>query len=316
MRVIDSINNRKSTLFSFEVLPPLKGNSIQSLFNVIEKLREFDPKYINITSHHSEYVYKTLEDGSIQKVNLLKRPGTVAIAAAIQQRFNIPAVPHIICKGFTKDETEYALLDLYYLGINNLLVLRGDSKGLEIPAKDAHLYHEHATDLQEQINQFNQGIGLDGPIKGIETPFSYGMAVYPEKHEEAPNMDSDLYYAKMKVDNGADYLITQMFFDNQKYYDFVNKCRAAGINVPIIPGIKPIVLRNQLNVLPKIFRSDIPEPFATELRKCTTDEQAKQVGAEWCLYQCKDLIAHGVPGIHFFTMLASDSVYKVAKEIY
>ncbi len=316
MRVIDLINNSQGTAFSFEILPPLKGNSIQKVYNVIDKLREFDPKYINITSHHSEFIYKTMPDGSFQKVNIRKRPGSVAIASAIQNKYGIPAVPHIICKGFTKDETEYALIDLNFLGVSNLLLLRGDIKTLEVE-QNPSLYHEHATDLQQQVNRFNQGLALDGSkIEGIETPFSYGMACYPEKHEEAPNMESDIFYLKEKVHNGADYLVTQMFFDNQKYFSFVARCRKEGIEVPIIPGIKPIVFRNQLTVLPRVFRTDIPEPFAAELRKCKTDDEAKEVGVEWCIQQCKELIASGVPSLHFYTMMASDSVRRVAQAIY
>lgn len=316
MRVIDLINNSQGTAFSFEILPPLKGNSIQKVYNVIDKLREFDPKYINITSHHSEFIYKTMPDGSFKKVNIRKRPGSVAIASAIQNKYGIPAVPHIICKGFTKDETEYALIDLNFLGVSNLLLLRGDIKTLEVE-QNPSLYHEHATDLQQQVNRFNQGLALDGSrIEGIETPFSYGMACYPEKHEEAPNMESDIFYLKEKVRNGADYLVTQMFFDNEKYFSFVARCREEGIEVPIIPGIKPIVFRNQLTVLPRVFRSDIPEPFAAELRKCKSDDEAKEVGVEWCIQQCKELIASGVPSLHFYTMMASDSVRRVARAIY
>lgn len=316
MNVVDLINNHQGTAFTFEILPPLKGNSIQKVYQVIDKLREFDPKYINITSHHSEYIYKPQPDGSLRKVNIRKRPGSVAIASAIQNKYGIPAVPHIICKGFTKDETEYALIDLNFLGVHNLLLLRGDIKTLEVE-QHPELYHEHATDLQQQVNRFNEGFALDGSrIEGIDTPFSYGMACYPEKHEEAPNMDSDIYYLKEKVKNGASYLVTQMFFDNEKFYAFEDRCRKEGINVPIIPGIKPIVFRNQLTVLPRVFRSDIPEPFAAELRKCKTDDEAKEVGVEWCIQQCKDLIAHGVPSLHFYTMMASESVRRVAKEIY
>ncbi len=316
MKVIDLIKNNKGTAFSFEILPPIKGNSIQKVYKVIDKLREFDPKYINITSHHSEYIYKTLPDGSFQKVNIRKRPGSVAIASAIQNKYGITAVPHIICKGFSKDETEYALIDLNFLGVYDLLLLRGDIKTIE-KSEDTSLYHEHATDLQIQVNNFNKGIALDGStFEANETPFSYGMACYPEKHEEAPNMESDLHYAKMKVDNGADYLVTQMFFDNSKYYAFVDSCRTAGITVPIIPGVKPIVFCDQLTVLPKVFRSEIPEPLAIELRKCHTNEEAKAVGIEWSIQQCKDLIAHGVPSLHFYTMMASDSVYQIAKAIY
>ena len=320
MKVRDFIEENKSTgkpVFSFEILPPLKGNSIQKVYNVIDKLKEFGPKYINITSHHSETVYVPQADGNLKKATVRKRPGTVAVAAAIQNKYGIQAVPHIICKGFTKEETEYALLDLNFLGISNLLLLRGDAKSLDIPAKDRDLYHEHATDLQRQVNLFNQGIALDGSkIEGIDTPFSYGMACYPEKHEEAPNMDSDIYYLKEKVRNGADYVVTQMFFDNEKYYSFVERCRKEGINVPIIPGIKPVVLKSQLTVLPRVFRTDIPEPFAAELRKCKTDDEVKEVGVEWSIEQCKDLIRHGVEGLHFYTLLASDSVRKIAEAIY
>lgn len=316
MKVIDLINNAKSTAFSFEILPPLKGNSIRRVFGVIDRLKEFDPKYINITSHHSEYQYKTDTDGSIRKVNIRKRPGSVAIASAIQNRYGIPAVPHIICKGFTKEETEYGLIDLNYLDVHNLLLLRGDSKHMEAPHTPDN-YHEYATDLQGQVNNFNQGVALDGStFEKSEKLFSYGMACYPEKHEEAPNMESDIFYLKEKVRNGAEYLVTQMFFDNEKYYSFVERCRAEGIDVPIIPGIKPVVFRNQLTILPRVFRSDIPEAFAAELRRCKTDEEAKAVGVEWCVAQCKDLIVHGVPSLHFYTFMASDSVCKVAQEIY
>ena len=320
MKVRDFIEENKSTgkpVFSFENLPPLKGNSIQKVYNVIDKLKEFGPKYINITSHHSETVYVPQADGNLKKATVRKRPGTVAVAAAIQNKYGIQAVPHIICKGFTKEETEYALLDLNFLGISNLLLLRGDAKSLDIPAKDRDLYHEHATGLQRQVNLFNQGIALDGSkIEGIDTPFSYGMACYPEKHEEAPNMESDIYYLKEKVRNGADYVVTQMFFDNEKYYSFVERCRKEGINVPIIPGIKPVVLKSQLTILPRVFRTDIPESLAAELRKCKTDDEVKEVGVEWSIEQCKDLIRHGVEGLHFYTLLASDSVRKIAEAIY
>ena len=316
MKVTDLINNRKSTAVSFEILPPLKGNSIQKVYNIIDKLIEFDPQYINITSHHSEYIYKTMPDGSFQKVNIRKRPGSVAIASAIQNKYGVTAVPHIICKGFTKDETEYGLIDLNFLGVHNLLLLRGDTKTLE-PNQMGPQYHEHATDLQKQVNDFNQGIAVDGSrFEANETPFSYGMACYPEKHEEAPNMESDIFYLKEKVRQGAEYLVTQMFFDNEKYFSFVDRLRAEGITVPIIPGIKPIVFKNQLTVLPKIFRSEIPEPFAAELRKCKDDEEAKEVGIEWSIQQCKELMAHGVPSLHFYTMMASDSVRRIAQAIY
>lgn len=315
-KVVGLINGSRQTAFSFEILPPLKGNNIQRVFDVIDKLREFNPAYINITSHHSESIYKALPDGNMQKVNVRKRPGSVAIASAIQNRYGIPAVPHIICKGFTKDETEYGLIDLNFLGVYNLLLLRGDSKGMDTPPNPG-LYHNYATELQEQVNNFNKGVALDGSaFEANDTPFSYGMACYPEKHEEAPNMESDISFLKKKVAGGAEYLVTQMFFDNEKYYSFVERCRREGITVPVVPGIKPVVFRNQLTLLPKVFRSDIPEAFAAELRKCRNDDEAKAVGVEWCIQQCRDLMKHGVPSLHFYSYLASDSVFKVAREIY
>lgn len=317
MTVLQSIQASERPIFSFEILPPLKGNSIERVYKVIDKLREFDPKYINITSHHSESVYVAQPDGSHRRVTVRKRPGTVAIAAAIQYKYGIPAVPHIICKGFTKEETEYALIDLNFLGIENLLLLRGDSKSIDTANQDPRLYNEYATDLQAQVNAFNRGESLDGQqLPGMERPFAYGMACYPEKHEEAPNMESDLAVAKMKVEAGAQYLVTQMFFDNEKYYSFVDRCRQNGINVPIIPGIKPIVLKNQLTVLPRIFGCDLPQPLAEELRRCRDDRDAVEVGVEWCTQQCRDLVAHGVAGLHFYSLLASESVRRVAKEIF
>lgn len=316
MKVIDLINSSKSTAFSFEILPPLKGNSIQKVYNVIDKLIEFDPKYINITSHHSEYIYKTLPDGSFQKVNIRKRPGSVAIASAIQNKYGITAVPHIICKGFTKDETEYALIDLNFLGVYDLLLLRGDVKTLEAGQK-TDIYHEHATDLQQQVNDFNKGIAIDGSVfEANETPFSYGMACYPEKHEEAPNIDMDIYWLKKKVEAGAEYAVTQLFYDNKKYFEFVEKVHQAGIDIPIIPGIKPFKKISQLNMVPKTFKVDLPEELTKEALKCQTDEDARQVGIEWCISQCKELMAAGVPSIHFYSIGAVDSIKEVAKAIY
>lgn len=315
MSVVEKIKSAKSTAFSFELLPPLKGNGIDGVYRTIDALREFDPKYINITTHRSELVYKEMPNGLFERVAERHRPGTVAIAAAIQNKYKIPVVPHIICSGFTKEETEYALIDLQFLGITDLLLLRGDKAKHEKQFNPTG--HVHATELQQQINKFNQGEFLDGSkMKSPIAPFSYGMACYPEKHEEAPNIDSDLHYAKMKVDAGAEYLVTQMFFDNNKYYQFVEKCRNAGINVPIIPGLKPITVTNQLTVLPKIFNTDIPETFASALRQCKSDADAVEVGVEWCIEQSKDLIAHGVPSIHFYSMMATQSVKRVAKAVY
>lgn len=318
MRVIDHIKNAQcgKTAFSFEILPPLKGNDIERVYSIVDKLREFDPKYINITSHRSEVEYRENPDGSIAKYKVKKRPGTVAIASAVQNKYGITAVPHIICKGFTRDETEYALIDLNFLGIHDLLLLQGDAKGPD-KSTDPKIVNLHASDLQAQVNDFNRGIYQDGiRFEPNATPFSYGMACYPEKHEAAPNMESDLRYAKAKVDAGADYLVTQMFFDNEKYYSFLARAREAGITVPIIPGIKPVVTMSQLTVLPRVFRSDIPEPFAAELRKCKSDSEAREVGIEWCTAQCRDLMAHGVPSIHFYTLMATESVRRIAREIY
>ncbi len=318
MKITDLINKSKKTDFSFELLPPLKGNSIEKVYKNIDPLLEFDPKYINITTHHSEFVQRTLDTGEVIKQNIRKRPGTVSIASAIQHKYDIPTVPHIICAGFSKADTEYALVDLQLLGITDLLVLQGDKGKLEpnhIPENEGH---EYAVELQGQINEFNKGVFMDGSEMSDKpaTPFSFGVAGYPEKHEDAPSMDSDIYFLKEKVKAGADYIVTQMFFDNQKYFEFVERCRAEGITIPIIPGIKPINLMNQLTVLPKIFKSSIPEPFATELAKCKTDEEAKQVGVEWSILQSKELIAHNVPSLHFYSFMATDSVAKVAKEIY
>lgn len=303
------------TAFSFEILPPLKGNSIEKVYKIIDKLREFDPKYINITTHQSENIYKEFPDGAIRKVNVRKRPGSVAIAAAIQNKYGITAIPHMICKGFSREETEYALIDLNFLGIYNLLLLRGDAHK-EGP-KFEGTFNSYATDLEKQVTDFNQGISADGSVfEKFETPFSFGMACYPEKHEEAPNLESDIFYAKMKQDQGAEYLVTQMFFDNEKYFSFVEKCHQAGITIPIIPGVKPIVTRDQLTVLPRIFRSEIPVELATELLKCKTDEEAKAVGVEWGIMQCRDLVRRGVPSLHFYSLMASESVKRIAKEIY
>ncbi len=314
MSVVEKIKSAKSTAFSFELLPPLKGNGLDSVYKTIDTLREFDPRYINITTHRSELVFKQNPEGLFEQVAERHRPGTVAIAAAIQNKYNIAVVPHIICSGFTREETEYALIDLQILGITDLLLLRGDKGKHERDFSPTG--HRNATELQVQVNTFNEGLFLDGSKMKSLVPFTYGMACYPEKHEEAPNLQSDLIYAKQKVDAGAEYLVTQMFFDNQKYYEFVDKCREIGINVPIIPGIKPITLKNQLTVLPKIFRSDIPEAFATELLKCKTDADALEVGVEWCTQQAKDLKAYGVQSIHFYSMMATQSVKRVAKEVF
>lgn len=318
MKVTELIASHGKTGFSFEVLPPLKGKGIAQLFRNIDILKEFNPLFINITTHRSEMVYKNTPDGLYQKVSERSRPGTVAVAAAIQQKYNIPAVPHIICSGFSKIETEYALIDLNFLGITNILILRGDKAKHEsrfIPNENGY---SHASELQFQINEFNRGYFIDGTKMDIITgeTFSYGVAGYPEKHDESPNLDMDIAYLKQKIDNGAEYVVTQMFFDNSKYYDFVDRCRKAGINVPIIPGLRPITTIGQLNILPKVFHVDMPMQLVSELMKCKDDNDAKEVGVEWCKAQCLDLMAHGVPSIHFYSLNSTRSVERVAASIY
>lgn len=318
MKITQLINKHEGPGFSFEVLPPLKGKGISQLFKNIDSLIEFNPLYINITTHRSEMVYKSTTDGLFQKVTERSRPGTVAVAAAIQQKYGIPAVPHIICSGYSKTETEYALIDLNFLGITNMLLLRGDKAKHDsrfIPNENGHT---HASELQLQVNDFNKGYFLDGTKMDIitEESFSYGVAGYPEKHAEAPNLDTDIYWLKNKVDNGADYIVTQMFFDNKKYYDFVERCHNSGINVPIIPGIKPMTSINQLTVLPNVFHVDLPAELVAEIMKCKDDTMAKIIGIEWCTAQARDLIAHGVPSIHFYSHNAVQSVRQVASQIY
>ncbi|MDL2299968.1 methylenetetrahydrofolate reductase [NAD(P)H] [Bacteroides sp. OttesenSCG-928-E20] len=317
MKVIELINNTDKTAFSYEILPPLKGTGIEKLHQTIDTLQEFCPKYINITTHRSEYVYKDLGNRMFQRNRLRRRPGTVAVAAAIQNKYNITVVPHLLCSGFSREETEYVLLDLQFLGITDLLVLRGDKAKHEaafIPEEDGYL---HAIELQEQINNFNKGIFVDGSeMKITNTPFSYGVACYPEKHEESPNMDTDIYWLKKKIEAGAEYAVTQLFYDNQKYFDFVNKVRQEGITIPIIPGIKPFKKLSQLSMLPKTFKVDLPEELTREVRKCKTDADAQQVGIEWCIKQCRELMAYGVPSIHFYSISAVDSIKEVAKAIY
>ena len=317
MKVTELIHSNEKTAFSFEILPPLKGTGIEKVYQTIDALREFDPKYINITTHRSEYVYKDLGNGLFQRNRLRRRPGTVAVAAAIQNKYDITTVPHILCSGFTREETEYVLLDLQFLGITDLLVLRGDkAKHETVFTPEGDGYH-HAIRLQEQINRFNKGIFVDGSeMKVTGTPFSYGVACYPEKHEEAPNMETDLYWLKRKMEAGAEYAVTQLFYDNRKFFDFVKRAREAGITFPIIPGIKPFKKLSQLSMIPKTFKVDLPEELTREALKCKDDDEARQVGIEWCVQQCKELMAHGVPSIHFYSVGAVDSIREVAQRIY
>ena len=317
MRVVDLIKNTDKTAFSFEVLPPLKGTGIEKLYKDIDTLQEFCPKYINITTHRSEYVYHELGNGLFERARLRRRPGTVAVAAAIHNKYGITTVPHILCSGFSREDTEYVLLDLQFLNITDLLVLRGDKAKHESTFTPEPNGPSHALELAEQINDFNRGVFVDGsPVKVTNTPFSYGVACYPEKHEESPNMEQDIYWLKKKVEAGAEYAVTQLFYDNRKYFEFVQKVREAGINIPIIPGIKPLRKKSQLTVIPKTFKVDIPDELVQEALKCETDEATEALGTEWCIHQCKELIAHGVPSIHFSSVGAVDSIKQVAKAIY
>lgn len=317
MKVIDLINSNSKTAFSFEILPPLKGAGIEKVYETVDTLREFDPKYINITTHRSEYVYKDLGNGLFQRNRLRRRPGTVAVAAAIQNKYNITMVPHVLCSGFTREDIEYTLLDLQFLNITDLLVLRGDKAKHESSFIPEEGGYAHAIELQDQINHFNKGIFVDGSeMKEIKTPFSYGVACYPEKHEEAPNMDSDIYWLKKKMENGAEYAVTQLFYDNRKFFEFVDRARKAGVTIPIIPGIKPFKRMAQLSIIPKTFKVDLPEELTNEVLKCKNDTEVQQVGVEWCVQQCKELIAHGVPSLHFYSASAADSIKEVAKQVY
>lgn len=317
MKVTEIISNAQKTIFSFELLPPLKGNDAGKIYRTIEQLTYFDPKYINLTTHRDEIEYKELADGSIVKRVIRKRPGTVAIAASIQHRYGIPVVPHILCGGFTRSETEHVLIDLNFLGIKNVLALRGDG------VKNQHVFqpepngHRYAYQLVEQINNLKSGKYLDEDLKN-NTPLDFctGVAGYPEKHFEAPNPEQDLLNLKQKVDAGAEYIVTQMFFDNRVFYRFVEKCRNAGIKVPIIPGIKPINMRNQLTVLPKIFSIDIPQDLTTELSKCKTDDDARIVGTEWAIFQARELVSENVPSLHIYTYGVSDNVREIVKAVF
>lgn len=317
MSTIELINDKNSTPFSFEVLPPIKGNGTAGLFDTIDRLKVFSPRYINITTHRSEYVYRDLGDGLMQRSRIRRRPGTIAIAAAIQQRYSIPVVPHIVCSGSTREDLEYMLLDLQFLGISNLLVLRGDKAKEESQFKPTGDGPSHATDLIEQINTFNGGHFYDGTeIKCPGEKFRFGVACYPEKHEEAANMESDLAVLRQKVDMGAEYAVTQLFFDNGKYFDFLIRARKAGISVPIVPGIKPLSKLNQLSLVPKIFHCDLPEALYHEAIKCKTDDEIAQVGIEWAVQQCSELLSKGAPNLHFYTTSAVKSIVEIAKQIY
>jgi len=318
MKVVDHLKNANGkTLFTLEILPPLKGENIKNLFNNIDPLMEFKPPFIDVTYHREEYVYRKKEGGLLEKSTTRKRPGTVGICAAIQNHYKVDTVPHIICGGFSKEETENALIDLHFLGVDNVLVLQGDpikSESKFVPEPDGYRY---ASELLEQVTRMNKGYYLDEELQNTTpTDFCIGVAGYPEKHYNAPNLKNDLKYLKLKVDLGAQYIVTQMFFNNAKYFEFVDKCREAGINVPIIPGIKPLTAKVQLNALPKTFYIDLPEALVDEADKCKDNAALKEVGIEWCIQQSKELIKAGVPTLHFYSMGKSDPIYRIAKALF
>jgi methylenetetrahydrofolate reductase (NADPH) len=318
MKITEHIDNAKGkTLFSFELLPPIKGQSMEGIYKAIDPLMEFNPPFIDVTSSREDLFYSETPDGNIKKATYRKRPGTVAVCAAIKHKYGVDTVPHLICGGFTKEETEYALIDLQFLGIDNVLVLRGDARKTDpgfIPTPGGHCY---ATDLLEQVTNMNNGIYLhEYQDSSYKTDFCIGVAAYPEKHFEAPNLKTDFKYLKQKVNGGAKFIVTQMFFDNSKYKSFVNLCRENGINVPIIPGLKPITTAKQLVNLPKIFHIDIPEDLSDAVHACKTDKDVKEVGIEWMINQCKELVEFGAPVLHFYTMGNPEPTKRIARAIF
>lgn len=318
MKVTEHIQNANGKpLFSFEILPPLKGQNIQSIFDGIDPLMEFNPPFIDVTYHREEYEFKELENGLLQKKVVKKRPGTVGICAGIQNKYEVDAIPHILCGGFTKEDTENLLIDLDFLGIDNVVALRGDAVKSEIYFKPEKEGHAYASELVTQISNLNNGIYLDEDLQNsTKTDFCIGVAGYPEKHMEAPSMDSDIHFLKQKIKNGADYVITQMFFDNQKFFDFVAKCRAAGITVPIIPGLKPIATKKQLNLIPHRFKVDLPDDLIMEVVKAKDNDAVKQIGIEWCIEQSKGLVKAGIPVLHYYSMGKSDNVKEIASNVF
>ncbi|WP_035557369.1 methylenetetrahydrofolate reductase [NAD(P)H] [Hymenobacter sp. IS2118] len=318
MKVTDHLDRANGkTLFSFEVLPPKKGENIHTLFSNIEPLMEFKPPFIDVTYHREEYVYRHHPNGLLEKKTVRRRPGTVGICAAIKNRFDVDTVPHLICGGFSKEETENALIDLHFLGIDSVLALRGDpikSEGIFKPEPDGHAY---AADLIGQVADLNKGEYLDQEQDDSwATGFCIGTAGYPEKHFEAPNYQSDIRYLRHKVDRGADYVVTQMFFDNEEFFRFERLCREAGITVPIIPGLKPLTTKSQLTMLPRTFYLNLPEPLVEAISQCRDNEAARAIGIEWCINQSRELMARGVPCLHYYSMGKSESIRRIAAELF
>ena len=317
MNVTDHLKNAKDTLFSIEVLPPQKGKTIDDLLTVIEPLMEFKPPFIDVTYHREEIIYKKRPDGLMEEVPLRRRPGTVGICAAIKGRFNVDTVPHLVCGGFTPEETEDALFTLHYLGINNVLLLQGDADKNKKSGPEKYNAYKYASDLVSQVAKMNTGNFLhEETVNELKTNFCIGVAGYPEKHFEAPNLSIDLKWLKHKVDCGADYIVTQMFFDNKKFFDFVDRCRKAGINVPIIPGIKPLATKGQLTVLPRMFHIDIPDDLANAIDDCKDEKSVKKIGIEWAIQQSKELKAAKVPCLHYYTMSRSEATIEIAKAVF
>ena len=318
MKVLDHIKNSKDkTQFSFEILPPLKGQDIQSIFNNIDPLIEFKPPFIDVTYHREEYVYKELENGLLKKQVVKKRPGTVGICAAIQNKYGVDAIPHILCGGFTKEDTENFLIDLGFLGIDNVMALRGDAVKSETYFTQEKEGHQYANELVSQIKDMNHGIYLEEELlNSSKTNFCIGVSGYPEKHLEAPSMDSDIHFLKKKIKDGANYIVTQMFFDNQKFFKFVDKCRAEGITVPIIPGLKPLATKKQLNLIPHRFNVDLPDNLIMEVVKCKDNNAVREVGVAWCIEQSKELLKYGVPFLHYYSMGKSSNIYQIASKVF
>jgi methylenetetrahydrofolate reductase (NADPH) len=317
MKVIQHIQEAKNTLFSIEILPPLKGQNISSIFETMDKLMEFQPAFVDVTYHREEYVFRDAGNGLLEKHVVKKRPGTVGICAAVTNRYSVDTVPHIICGGFSKQDTEDALIDLNFVGIDNVLVLRGDpikSEGRFKPEAEGHAF---ASELVEQVVQMNKGLYLDPDLKDVQrTNFCIGVAGYPEKHFEAPNLNTDLKYLKAKVDAGAEYIVTQMFYDNAKFFSFVEKCKAMGIDVPIIPGLKPLSTKSQLSIIPHHFHIDMPDELVEMVEKAKSDAEVREIGIQWCIQQSKELKAAGVPVLHYYTMGKAKSTAEIAKAVF
>ena len=313
MKVIEFLEKANSTLFSYEIIPPTRGGSIDKIFNLVEELIPFEPPFIDLTSRSAEVYYEDADNGKTIRHIRRKRPGTIGISAAIKNKFNLETVPHILCRGFTQQETEDALIELNYLGINNVLVVRGDELRKDPPNSPGRTRNKFASDLVKQVKNMNSGIYLEDLIGSAPSNFCIGVGGYPEKHFEAPNMKTDLKFLKAKVDAGADYIVTQMFYDNNAYFKFVDDCRSVGIDIPIIPGIKILSTEAHLTALPKYFYIDIPERLSSNVIG-RSKQEIRKAGIEWTLNQVQELINAKVPCIHFYIMSSAKSVIEVVSK--